>query len=499
MIGSLLELALGNAAISLTLAVLAYAVHRHRRYPAVAHLLWVLVLVKAITPPLLVLPVAVGQAVVSTSPPPAGAAIPAAMPSIVADSMAAFALEHAPIVLALAWLLGSSVVLVTTVRRIRRFGRLLGTSARPAPPPVDRLARSVAYELGLRSLPPVFVTAAAIAPMSWWSRGRVRLILPVSLLQQVDSSELRWVLAHELAHVKRHDHLVRWLEWAATVGFWWNPIVWWARRCLRLDEEDACDALVLEHVEGSSRAYAGTLLTVVEVLSRSGRSAPAMATGIDAARSLERRLSNIVSARPGSRSARAIAAGATALAVGIMAVGIGSPSGAAATQQGGTAVEAPVASTAGPSTVTIDLTSTRHTTVSAILPASSTPSNGRYTGTSADDVVTGTPEGSRIAGRGGDDDLRGGGGRDVIRGGFGNDVIRGGSGPDQLFGGAGDDVMRGGSGRDTVDAGAGADVVYVWTDGTPDQVDCGAGIDRAVIDSTDVARYCETVIVRDPA
>ena len=106
--------------------------------------------------------------------------------------------------------------------------------------------------------------------------------------------ELRWVLAHELAHIKRRDHLVRWLEWLACVAFWWNPVVWWARRNLRLDEEDACDAFVLEHIDGQPRSYARTLLAAVEVMAQPGARAPSLATGIDAAESLERRLKNMI-------------------------------------------------------------------------------------------------------------------------------------------------------------------------------------------------------------
>ena len=55
----------------------------------------------------------------------------------------------------------------------------------------------------------------------------------------------QWIVAHELAHVRRRDYLVRWVEWLACVCFWWNPVVWWAQRNLRAMEEICCDDLVL--------------------------------------------------------------------------------------------------------------------------------------------------------------------------------------------------------------------------------------------------------------
>ena len=86
----------------------------------------------------------------------------------------------------------------------------------------------------------------------------MRVVIPATLPKQIGSERLRWILAHELAHVKRRDHLVRWLEWLACVAFWWNPIVWWTRRNLRLDEEVACDAMVLDRLNAEPRAYAGS-------------------------------------------------------------------------------------------------------------------------------------------------------------------------------------------------------------------------------------------------
>ena len=49
--------------------------------------------------------------------------------------------------------------------------------------------------------------------MTWWTGGRVRVLVPAGLCDELDLGRLRWILAHELAHVKRRDHLVRWLEW----------------------------------------------------------------------------------------------------------------------------------------------------------------------------------------------------------------------------------------------------------------------------------------------
>ena len=475
MLETFAELALSNALLSALLAVFAWIAHRDGRYPAMAHLLWVVVLLKMLTPPLLHLPLpAIPAAVLRTDAGPAGAGFAlGATPTAAALTP----LEVSLAALLLAWLVGSLVVLATSVRRIRRFGRLLGQSTIPASPQLTWLAGSVGRELGLRSVPRVTVTRARISPMTWWVHGQVRLVLPAALLVRTSAEELRWVLAHELGHVQRRDHLVRWLEWLAVVAFWWNPCVWWARHNLRLDEEDACDALVLQRMSGAPKAYARTLLNVVEALARPADRAPGMATGFDAARSLERRLSAIVSGRARRSAPRALVAGLAVLALSMLSIGLVSPSGRAESQD---AVVSPDRTANAQGTPPIPTEVERYMTVGAYA----------QVGTAAADTLRGTA---------GPDWLSGGRGDDVIRGRAGDDHLDGGAASDRIEGGPGDDTIRGGAGHDTIRGGSGDDVIRTWADGTSDTIDCGPGRDRAVIDRTDSTTRCENVILRDPA
>jgi beta-lactamase regulating signal transducer with metallopeptidase domain len=536
----LVQLGLSNLLISGAIGLLAFGVHRRGRYPALAHLLWVLALVKVVTPPVLSMPLAVLPAAAPADgsasfvapatrlgeAPGAAAALPTTGAGVTWAWLGEGLATYGPVVLVAIWLLGSGIVALASARRIRRFSRLLAATSTPAPAAVQRAASTVAYELGVRPAPLVAVSAAELAPMTWWAGRRVRIVLPRAFVAEAGADQLRWVLAHELAHVRRRDHLVRWLEWAASVAGWWNPVVWWARRSLRRDEEDACDALVLEHVSGGRRSYARALLAVTELLSRPPVGTPAFATGIDAAHSLEHRFQRIV--RPGrTRSApRALAAGTIGTAVllllaGFHAVGVPTTAGdapflaAEATEPAvpgmaaGTSPLAPSAVAAG------DLA---YGEVSAVLPTGiRTDREGLRVGTSTADVILGAEDGDTIrglagadrlrGGRGADvigggagaDEIRGGGGADALSGGRGDDVIGGGAGDDRIIGGPGDDDLRGGAGRDAIMAGAGDDVVRVWADGTADAVDCGGGFDRAFIDPTDTAERCEVVVVRDAA
>src|SRR5437773_1721665 len=75
------------------------------------------------------------------------------------------------------------------------------------------------------------------------------------------------LIAHELAHYRRGDHWVRVFELVVSGIFWWNPVVWWARRQIEIAEEECCDAWVIEQFPDTPRWYAEALLETIDFLS----------------------------------------------------------------------------------------------------------------------------------------------------------------------------------------------------------------------------------------
>ena len=148
-----------------------------------------------------------------------------------------------------------------------------------------------------------------------WGILRYRLMLPAAAGQWGDE-QLRSVLLHELAHIKRRDTMARLLAQIACAMHWFNPLVWLAAWRLGVECERACDDLVLANGVRPS-AYAGHLLDVVTSFSPAGR---AHSGGLAMARksSLERRLVAVLSDKLNRRGVSvALAAIALALAAGI--------------------------------------------------------------------------------------------------------------------------------------------------------------------------------------
>jgi hypothetical protein len=100
-----------------------------------------------------------------------------------------------------------------------------------------------------------------------WGLWKTRLQLPAEAINWSDE-QLRSVLLHELAHVRRHDLFVLALTQLVCALYWFNPLVWLAAWRLHVERERACDDLVLASGVRAS-AYAEHLLNVATQLNSS--------------------------------------------------------------------------------------------------------------------------------------------------------------------------------------------------------------------------------------
>ena len=76
---------------------------------------------------------------------------------------------------------------------------------------------------------------------------RPKLVLPKGVAEAFTDQELRAVLLHEIAHIRRRDNLVNLLQsWLGCV-FWFHPAVWLINHQLLVEREGACDEEVLLH------------------------------------------------------------------------------------------------------------------------------------------------------------------------------------------------------------------------------------------------------------
>ncbi|HEX4067509.1 MAG TPA: M56 family metallopeptidase [Acidobacteriaceae bacterium] len=158
------------------------------------------------------------------------------------------------------WIVVGSLVLarvvagVWQVRRLRQSCRLI---------PIAELNRELQQILqGTRRSVQLLVSAQARVPAAVGFRHPA-IVLPDWALDELTTAELKPILIHELAHLRRRDDWTNLAQKAVRAIFFFHPAVWWIDARLSVERELACDDEVLA-VTGNARAYAGCLIDLLE-------------------------------------------------------------------------------------------------------------------------------------------------------------------------------------------------------------------------------------------
>lgn len=321
-------------AAAMTLAVLAIA-RWLRPGPAVLHAMWLVVLLKLVTPPLFEVAMpwpreapapASREATVLPPVDQAGAVpIPPAdlRTEVLASTMAARLPKPAatgpdlrPVLYGL-WAIGSVVfggmALFALVRQHRRL--------RALPPPPDAVRRELhahAARIGVR-LPALRDDPGAGSPYVC-SLLRTTLVVPGAALARCSPKGRAAVLLHELAHLRHGDHLIARFELLLAIGLWWHPLAWFARRQLRQQAELLADAWAVGSVPDSALDYAAVLVHAAAA-EAPAEAIPAVLAARPAARSaFETRLKMILNENVSCRISRGWWLPVATMAMGLFAM-----------------------------------------------------------------------------------------------------------------------------------------------------------------------------------
>lgn len=294
-----------------------------RSRPHLAYLLWMLVIVKCLTPPIVASPTGVfswarwqtPETIEETSrplpitderppsavlefPSPPPVPLPPDLPAVddVADTatetLPAVAVSaestpdvsrHAPAFALLAvWIVGAALLMSFMGCKWIGLRRQLANGRAAHPAWLSERVAILSRQLGLRKAPRVFVSSQALGPLSTgvW---RPTIVLPAALLdashgdattttesksEAGNRDALDAVLAHELLHLHRRDVAVGYLQLVTQMLWWFHPLVWWANREARRERERCCDEAVLARLACPPKLYARALVDVLELKHR---------------------------------------------------------------------------------------------------------------------------------------------------------------------------------------------------------------------------------------
>lgn len=90
------------------------------------------------------------------------------------------------------------------------------------------------------------------------------ILFPIGLVNQLTSDEVAAILAHELAHIKRHDFLFNLLQSVMESIFYFHPGIWYISNCITKERENCCDDMAIQYT-GNKISYAKTLIRLQEL------------------------------------------------------------------------------------------------------------------------------------------------------------------------------------------------------------------------------------------
>ena len=185
---------------------------------------------------------------------------------------------------AAAFLLYQGVSYALFRRTVRRWKRDVARADYAA------MLSDTARDLGVSA--PEMIVCEAISTPAVTGLLRPRLLLPH---EHYDVQELRYILRHELCHLKRRDMLLKLVLLAANAMHWFNPVVYLMLRQADEDIELACDSAATDGLELPERAaYSRTLLAAVQ---SSVRALPATTCFGGTVERLKRRITNVLGAQ----------------------------------------------------------------------------------------------------------------------------------------------------------------------------------------------------------
>lgn len=159
--------------------------------------------------------------------------------------------------LILVWIAGVSMLSLRLLTGWVWVQRLRTRGNAPAADQWQKMATRLSRRLHIgRAITLLESTLVEVPTVIGWLKPVV--LLPASALGALSPQQLEAILAHEFAHIRRHDYLVNLLQTLVETILFYHPAVWWLSRRIRIERENCCDDLAVS-LCGDPVAYANAL------------------------------------------------------------------------------------------------------------------------------------------------------------------------------------------------------------------------------------------------
>lgn len=161
------------------------------------------------------------------------------------------------------WIMGGLGLLLIAMVRWTILMREVARTEVPVPKEVGMCVRQLNQKLGVRRRVSVRVVGGLLGP-SVFGLWNPTILLPMALVEGRSAKHLEPLIAHEMVHIRRGDLWFALIQVLACCLGWFHPMVWLASRRLTIESERCCDEETIARLKCQPATYARSLLDVLE-------------------------------------------------------------------------------------------------------------------------------------------------------------------------------------------------------------------------------------------
>lgn len=170
--------------------------------------------------------------------------------------------KNIPLIVAI-WLIGMVFFVLKMFGGLLYIQRLKNRMTAELPKAWQDKMHQLSIELDIRRPVRLLESVLVKAPIVvGWLKPVI--LLPIGTVNYLTPAQVEAILAHELAHIARHDYLLNLLQSFMETLFYFNPAVWWMSAQVRTERENCCDDIAVR-LCGNSFAYAKALVSLQEM------------------------------------------------------------------------------------------------------------------------------------------------------------------------------------------------------------------------------------------
>lgn len=170
--------------------------------------------------------------------------------------------KHLPLIVTF-WFLGLLVMALKMLGSLAYVQRLKNYQTRPLAPKWQQKLAGLQQQLAFTKPVKLLESVRVKVPVAIGYLKPV-ILMPIGAVNGLSEKQVEAILAHELAHIYRHDYLFNLVQTVVETIFFYHPALWWIGNNVRAERENCCDDIAL-NLCGDSVAFANALAELEEM------------------------------------------------------------------------------------------------------------------------------------------------------------------------------------------------------------------------------------------